>query len=329
MCVLGEKMNGEGMTDPCFVFGYLLDGAGGGKQIDESFSDEGPVWLHIDYSTGSAEQWLRDRGVETQIVESLVRGDTRPRTFKTDDGVLIVLRGININPGADPEDMVSVRILMEPNRIISVRQRRLLSVQDVRDSIEKGRGPRNLPDVVTDLIERLADRISSFVDDIEERVAQYETAVESRSLSEIRAEVSALRRQTATVRRFLAPQRDALDTLYRQSEGILDEKHVYAVREQADRITRYVEDLDLVRERALVVQEELLNRVAQEQNARMYVLSIVAAVFLPITFITGVFGMNVAGLPGVENETAFWVVIAAMLAVSVGALILLRFWRWL
>ena len=61
----------------------------------------------------------------------------------------------------------------------------------------------------------------------------------------------------------------------------------------------------------------------------MYVLSIVAAVFLPITFITGVFGMNVAGLPGVGNETAFWIVIAVMLVVSIGALFLLRIWRWL
>jgi zinc transporter len=87
------------MTDPCFVFGYVLDGFGGGKQIDESFSDEGPVWLHVDYSAGSAEQWLRDRGVEAQIIESLVRGDTRPRTITTDDGVLVVLRGINTNPG--------------------------------------------------------------------------------------------------------------------------------------------------------------------------------------------------------------------------------------
>jgi zinc transporter len=78
-----------------------------------------------------------------------------------------------------------------------------------------------------------------------------------------------------------------------------------------------------------VVQEELFNRISQEQNARTYVLSIVAAIFLPITFISGVFGMNVAGLPGLEDIKSFWVVSGVMTAISVGIMIWLRFKRWL
>ena len=148
------------------------------------------------------------------------------------------------------------------------------------------------------------------------------------SLQNIRSDVSAIRRQLATVRRFLAPQRDALDALYRQGKSFLDEDKLYLVREQSDRITRYVEDLDLVRERALVVQEELFNRLSQEQNARTYVLSIVAAIFLPVTFISGVFGMNVAGLPGVEDIDSFWIVSGVMLAISVAILIGLRWKKW-
>jgi zinc transporter len=132
----------------------------------------------------------------------------------------------------------------------------------------------------------------------------------------------------AVVRRFLAPQRDALDNLFRYARGLLDEEQTFAVREQADRITRYVEDLDLVRERALVVQEELLNRIAQEQNARMYVLSVVAAIFLPITFITGLFGMNVAGLPGTEATLSFWWVTGFMAIISVGVVVLFWIKRW-
>ncbi len=78
-----------------------------------------------------------------------------------------------------------------------------------------------------------------------------------------------------------------------------------------------------------MVHEELLNRVAQEQNARVYLLSIVAAIFLPITFITGLFGMNVAGLPGIENPRAFWLVAGIMAAVSAGVIVWLRLRRWL
>ncbi|MEX2367325.1 MAG: CorA family divalent cation transporter, partial [Pseudohongiellaceae bacterium] len=147
--------------------------------------------------------------------------------------------------------------------------------------------------------------------------------------NKIRIQVSSLRRQAATTRRYLAPQRDALDALYRQAKNILDQDHVYEIHEQSDRIVRYVEDLDLVRERALVLQEELMNRIAQEQNARMYVLSIVAAVFLPISFLTGLFGMNVAGLPGVEDPEAFLIVAVLMGLTVAGILLYFRNKKWL
>ena len=113
------------------------------------------------------------------------------------------------------------------------------------------------------------------------------------------------------------------------SKNLLVDDDAHYLREQANRITRYVEDLDLVRERALVVQEELLNRIAQEQNARMYLLSIVAAIFLPLSFLTGVFGMNVGGLPGVENKGAFLLVAIGMLAVGVAIVAWMRWKRWI
>jgi len=109
----------------------------------------------------------------------------------------------------------------------------------------------------------------------------------------------------------------------------LSSAQAFELQEQTDRIIRYVEDLDLVRERCLVLQEELMNRIAQEQNARMYVLSIVAAVFLPISFVTGLFGMNVAGLPGAETPTAFALVAGTMLVMAGGSLAYFKLKKWL
>jgi len=98
--------------------------------------------------------------------------------------------------------------------------------------------------------------------------------------------------------------------------------------EQANRLTLILEDLDLVRERAMVAQEEFLGIVAHEQNARMLVLSIVAAIFLPLSFLTGLMGMNVAGLPGMENEWAFWILVSSMLFIAGVILMLFRIKKW-
>lgn len=317
----------------CFVYGFVLDGQGGARQIPgpvplDSLGSDEVLWLHIDYSFPDARAWLVAQQLEAHVVDSLVRPDTRPRAAVENDGVLLVLRGVNTNPGADPEDMVSIRMWVEPRRIISVRQRKLLSVVDIREALEAGRGPKSAEEWVERLVQRLADRIADAVDDIEERLAEVEDGVEEEAVLPMRVRVSVARRQTAAFRRFIAPQRDALDALFRASKGTFSEAASYFIREQADRMARYVEDLDLVRERALVIQEELMNRLAQEQNQRMYVLSIVAAIFLPITFITGIFGMNVAGLPGVETTWAFWGVMIAMLGITGGVMILLRRKRW-
>ena len=315
--------------DSSFVYGWALNGSGGGSQLARpGDAESGPTWLHFDYSKPGVENELRTLGLDDWIIESMVRIDTRPRAVAFESGILVILRGINMNPGADPEDMVSLRLWLEPDRLISVRQRRLFAVQDVSDELGRGRGPRNVPEIVVTIVEKLADRIKNFVDGIEDRITAFEDLVEKHPPAEIRANVSEVRRQTAVVRRFISPQRDALDALCRDSKGVLSQEQTFMVREQADRIAREVEDLDLVRERSLVVTEELLNRIAQEQNNRMYVLSIIAAIFLPITFITGLFGMNVAGLPGIENPAAFVMVAGGMAAVTLLTFVLLRAKRW-
>ena len=130
------------------------------------------------------------------------------------------------------------------------------------------------------------------------------------------------------MRRFLAPQRDALDRLNRQSCEWLTEPDAHSLRQESDRITRYLEDLDLAKERAIVLQEELLSQIAQEQNSRMYVLSVVAAIFLPLTFVTGLLGMNVGGLPGLESKLGFVWSVFVMAVAAVGLVVFFRWKKW-
>ena len=101
------------------------------------------------------------------------------------------------------------------------------------------------------------------------------------------------------------------------------------LREQLNRLTLGLEDLDLVRERALVAQEEFLGMLAHEQNSRMLVLSIVAAIFLPLPFLTGLMGMNVAGLPGTVSPWSFWIVVLLMLAAAGVIMMIFRIRKWL
>lgn len=313
----------------------VLDGRGGAKALDAAglqnwTREDGALWIDVDLGDDKSRPWIRKHAMlERTAADNLLASETRPRAVATADGLLIVLRGVNLNPGADPEDMVAIRVWLDDQRVITSRRRRTLSVQDIADDLERGTGPVTTGGFLVFLIAKLTDRIGKVVADIEDETDGIELEIPTGDVAALRAQLSNLRRQVASIRRFLAPQRDALDRLYRQPGPFLTELQAQELREETDRLTRHLEDLDLARERALVTQEELLNRIAQEQNQRMYLLSVVAAIFLPLSFLTGLLGMNVAGLPGTEASYAFTVSAAAMIAIGIGLILFFRRKKWI
>jgi zinc transporter len=322
-------------TPDGLLHALLLDRNGGARplepaDIEKWQPEDGLLWLHLDVAEKRPIKWMRAAlGLDRVVVDALNADETRPRSLNIGDGLLAVLRGVNMNPGEDPEDMVSIRLWIERDRIVSTRRRKLLSVQDLRDQLQQGMGPKSSGEFLASLIGRLADRIGGFFDTIEENLSSIEEAESDDSVQARRHSLAALRRQVASVRRFIAPQRDALDRLYRNPGTLLSDAEANSLREEADRVTRYLEDLDLARERAVVLQEELMNELAQQQNTRMYVLSVVAAIFLPLTFVTGLLGMNVGGLPGVESPLGFGIAVVVMVATSAAMLVYFRFRKWL
>ncbi len=312
-----------------FVFGFALNGKGGGEHLNNAQDYSKPLWCHLDFLEEGCRDSLSELGLPEHTIDALTRLDSRPRTNVYEEGILFILRVINLNPGEEPNDMVSLRLWIEKERVISLRHKRVLSTQDIKQVIENGIGPKNSSELVSVILERVADRISEYVDSLEAKMQTFEDEASVENIVKMRTSVSSLRREAAMVRRYLAPQREAMDALYRQAASRLNKEDVHYIQELSDRIVRYVEDLDLVREKAVVLQEELVNKMAQQQNDRMYVLSIIASVFLPISFVTGLFGMNVAGLPGVENPFSFAYVAGGMLAIAIGIMLYFRFSKWL
>jgi zinc transporter len=314
-----------------FAFALLLDGKGGARELsDEEVgtwkSGDGILWVDLDLGSKPGRKWLtKESGIDANAVAILLAGETRPRSLLHGEGLLAVVRGINMNPGAQPDDMVAVRMLLQRERIVTTRRRTVLSVRDVRDRLLAGTGPKTPGQFLTDLTSCLAGRIEAAVENVENMLEELGEQVSTGDIEVARSKLGIVRRQAASIRRHLAPQRDAIDRLARNQGGLLTDSEAFDLREEGDHLARHIEDLDLARENALVAQEELMNRIAMEQNARMYLLSVVAAVFLPLTFVTGMLGMNVAGLPGTVNPNGF--LISAVIMVGLGVA-LIAYFRW-
>jgi zinc transporter len=314
-----------------FSVALLLDGKGGARELsDEEVAawtpGDGMLWVDVNLTSKPGRQWLaKESGVDRNAVAILLAGETRPRSLVHEEGLLAVMRGINMNPGALPDDMVAVRMLLERDRIVTTRRRRVLSIRDVRDKLVSGEGPRTPGQFLVNLTGCLAGRIESAVENIEIMLEELGDQVSTGDIDVARGNLGVVRRQAASIRRHLAPQRDAIDRLARNQAGLLTDAEAFELREEGDHMARHIEELDLARENALVAQEELTNRIAMEQNARMYLLSVVAAIFLPLTFVTGLLGMNVAGLPGTVSPNGFMISMVVMVALGIA---LVGFFRW-
>lgn len=319
------------MNETEFVYGYYFTAESCVDKITSlaSLDAQRPHWLHFDYTQASTEQWFNQHsGLNPLVVTALMNDETQPRATALDDGVLISLRGVNLAANSDPEDMVSIRLWCTKDKVISTRRRTLLSTGDIANDLDSGCGPHTPSALIVRLTEYLITRMSNTIYEIEDKVAEIEENIVVSSHYALRNELSDLRRQIISLRRYLSPQREAMTQLIGDRISFFSIEEKIQLRETTDHLTRFIEDLDSVKDRAIVCQEELNNSLSEQMNNRMFILSIVAAIFLPLGFLTGLLGVNVGGIPGADNSYAFIIFMILLILVVAAQVWLFRKKKW-
>ncbi len=319
------------------IFGCVLDGKGGCRSITweaaRSWSPDrqGEVlWLHIDRTAPELKSWLRDTlRVSDATVDVLVSNETRPRAFRERESLVTVLRGINLNSGDEPMDMIALQIWANTDHVITFRRRRLQTPRDVLTELESGIGPRTSGDLLTRLMELLVQKMSQFIVDLNARIDVMEDGSRTADPEDLLSDIADTRRNCLALMRFMSPQYEALLEVQRIGPDWLHEDNCEKVRETVDRLRRYLDDLNVSKESALVLQDELNNRAANRMNQKMYMLAIVAAIFLPLSFLTGLLGINVGGMPGVNSGLAFWITVGLLIVVMSAQYMIFRRLKWI
>jgi zinc transporter len=325
------------MPDPdALIHALLLDGKGGARDLDwpaiDAWSpDDGHLWLHLDRMIPQTRAWLHATGrLSPIVVDAILAEDTRPRTQPVDDGAVVNLRGVNLNPGAEPDEMISLRMWVDASRLISVRAFRLMAVYDIRQSLLDGKGPTDVAELLVALTVGLADRVEPVIDNLEAIIDDLEDAtIDLRNSHQTSKRLNETRRDAINLHRHLRPQRDALTSLGDAYFAGLDDADRQLMTETADRVTRFVEDLDSFRERCAVLHEEALSRQSEKINRTTYVLTLVATIFLPLGFVTGLLGINVGGIPLADSGWGFLIICAGLTIIAVFEYFLFRLFHLL
>lgn len=276
------------------------------------------VWIHLQAEERSemALDELPSR-LPDAVERALTAMETRPRCEAFETGVLVNLRGPRLDDfeSGDGDILSSVRIWAEKGLLLSVCFRPTTIIAPVEARFMEGQ-LHDPGDVIIALAVAAAEQLDETIAGIGDEVDDIECSLDRFTPYSERRRVTRIRTQAISYRRFVVPQRQALERMAALPLQWLDTSEREALREAADRFARMGEELESVRERAAVLHEELTDLRSERIDRRSLQIAIVALIFLPLTFITGLLGMNVEGIPFAKAHWAFWGVTAFCLIVA-------------
>lgn len=276
------------------------------------------VWVHFDDCDTDTEAWLADQGkLPALVIGAMVATETRPRLERIDGGALINLRGPGVEGAINPDLLSSVRVWAAKGRVFTVTRLDLVALADVEVNLKSGH-VSDPGDFIATLAMAITEELDPDVAALGDTLDDCEEHVGGRALLPMRRVIARTRSTAIGYRRFVAPQRSALEKLAALDVDWLDDDDRMHLNEAADRAARMAEELEAIRERSALLHEQLTDLRAETVDTRGLVISVVALVFLPLTFLTGLLGMNVSGIPYAHEPWAFWGVVGVCVAIAVG-----------
>jgi zinc transporter len=288
---------------------------------------EGVTWLHFRLSDARAERYLAESALfPPALRRRLEEHDAHTLLEGGGEGLMVVLTDFSFEHAEDTGEAAGLWGYATPRWFVSARTRALHSADALRLAVREGLRAESGFALVAALFElrneplhEITTRLADEVNDIEDEILRGD-------IKEQRQRLGAARRRCAHIRRHFIPDRNALNRLLARPPAWLSPELGERLRSAAEDLSHLLDDANELYERAKLLQEELAARLAEKTGDRLYVLSILSAVLLPMTLVTGVFGMNVAGLPGLAHEGAFFWTLLLILGSGGLTLWLLR-WR--
>lgn len=261
-------------------------------------AEEGVTWLHFRLSDARAERFLLESGLfPSALCSRLKERDSHTSVELLEDGLALQVTDLSFEHADDTGGASTLWGYARRRSFVSARVHALHSVDALRLAVREGLGVSTGTDLVTALFELRNAALRGISTRLADEVNEIEDQILRGDLREQRVRLGRVRRRCAHIRRHHAPDRNALFKLLARQPAWMEPGALERLRSEAEELSHLIDDANELYERAKLLQEELAARLAEKTGDRLYLLSLLSAVFLPMTLVTGVFGMNVEGLP--------------------------------
>jgi zinc transporter len=308
---------------PGLVWAFRIHADGRAEPLDVDApldrSRDGWLWLHFNLADARACRWLTTADCPAPALALLLSSDNYQQLHADDSCVYGVFADLVRDFDRPTGDIGHLRFVMTDRMLISGRRRALHAVEAVRQAVEAGRRLPSAAALLEAIVEHVAEAIDRMADQFEVELDHIEERLLVDDIDDHRRRVGQLRRIAVRLHRQLAGLRTLFHRLEREEGDGLHGPLRDCAGKLAQRLDGLDHDIIGIRERAHLLQEECATRLAEETTRHLHVLSIVTTLLLPPTLVTGLFGMNVRGLPFTETDQGFLGALVIAAAACLGA----------
>ena len=284
-------------------------------------------WLHVKTADVKISDWMAHHsGIPDYVTEYLLSNDTHAGLHVTADAVYGTMSDIKMEIGDTGTEKGALHFYLDRGRLFTLRTQPLCSTNLLRQKVMDGAGFDNPMDLFAELLRCLADGFNARLDGLNDKVDDIEFSVLSDRRPEDRAELSGIRRQLAELRRYITPERRIINQFHRLRPAWVPHAALEDLTHALDELNELHATVEALYERAKLLQEEIASQMSEQMNRNLMALSILTALLMPATLVSGIFGMNVAGLPGLHDDLSFWIVMGVMAGLGVATV---AFLKWL
>lgn len=288
----------------------------------------GGEWLHMCIKHRETSDFLMDEAaLDDLVVAALLEEDTRSRLRVRDDGLMVLLKAMHLRDEsmANPEDMVSMRLWLTPQSIISTREADVDPIIAIASRVNSGDGPNSPGDFLADLVKEHLDQVEHHLERLEDDTDATGRMIGNHRMKDACPNIADIETRISGFLRHLRPQRPVLERLSTLDHPVLDDRDRARLDDALNRLLRLLETLQSLRDRLDIFDEQVRRIQERRLSESSYRFAAAATVFLPLTFLTGLFGVNLMGLPFEKSPLGFWFLVGICGATMAGVA---AFFRW-
>lgn len=290
-------------------------------------------WVNI---VGLSEEALMDElgksiGLNTLVVEDIVNTEQRPKMDEYEDYLFLVLKMLYPD-GKGKIVKEHVALVLKERQVFVYQEVKADVFNGVRSRIEEHSGrirSRGADYLLFALVDALIDNYFLVLDIIQGQMDELEKEVYTRPKTETALKIQQLRKDVITLRGWMSPAKELVARLIGTESPLISKDTRVFLRDALDHATEIQETLHIQRELAFSIMELYMSNVSNKMNEVMKVLTIMASIFIPLTFIAGIYGMNFKNMPELEWEYGYFMVLGIMFLLLVGMLVFFRRKDWL